>query len=194
MDDDLFVNAKDRIDQLLYGKEGVAAKRRQKELEHERELAAIRTQSHALIWTGTAEELTETIRRWYESGWLLAASLQDALQKAVVHFVDAAGKTIITPASVLPEQSTNPRFKSLDENYRIVELDGKQYDLTRYESTILRLLHKAHINKRGSVAIDDILSALRVSSGKMSNWFRGKNKPLRKIILHTGRQHYRLDL
>jgi len=86
------------------------------------------------------------------------------------------------------------RFRPLDENYRIVELDGRQYDLTSYESTIIRTLHKAHVEKRGSVAIDDILRALRVSSGKMSNWFRGKNKPLKKIILHTGRQHYRLDL
>jgi phage antirepressor YoqD-like protein len=75
----------------------------------------------------------------------------------------------------------------------VVELDGQSYDLTPYESKILRLLHKAHLEKRGSVGIGEICAALEIKSGKMSDWFR-KTKPLKKIILHTGRQHYRLDL
>jgi hypothetical protein len=90
-------NARDEILEMLYGKEGVRAREREQELEHARQVAAIHAQSRALIWTGTAEELTETIRRWYESGWLLAESPQDAFQKAAIHFVDTAGKPIIKP-------------------------------------------------------------------------------------------------
>lgn len=82
---------------MLIGKEGVAEEERQRQIEHERELARIRTESHAIVWTGTVEELTETIRRWYESGWLLADSYQDALQKAAIHFLGTDGKPIIKP-------------------------------------------------------------------------------------------------
>ena len=78
--------------------------REQEQLEHERKLAAIRTQSHALTWTGTVEELTDTIKRWYESGWLMAESLQDALQRASIHFAGLDGKPIITPTSGEPSQ------------------------------------------------------------------------------------------
>jgi hypothetical protein len=166
--------------------------REQGELDHARELAAIRTQSHALTWTGSPEELIETIKRWFESGFLVAESIQDALQKAAIHFAKPDGTPVLKPVSIAPQ--TVARFRALDKDYRIVELDGRQYELTTYESAIMRTLHKAHVEKRGSVAINDILRALRVSSGKMSNWFRGKNKPLKEIILHTGRQHYRLDL
>jgi hypothetical protein len=97
-DDDPFRNAVD-IHDLVYSKAELRAMRRQEELEHERQLAAIRTQRHALIWTGTAEELTETIRRCYESGSLRAESLQDALQEAAVHFVGPDGKPIAKPIS-----------------------------------------------------------------------------------------------
>ena len=97
---------KDALEEQMYGKEGVAQRRRAAELEHERELAKIRRESHALIWAGTAEELLETIRRWYESGWLIAESLQDALQKAAIHFVDTNGKPIIKPAGAGAVQTT----------------------------------------------------------------------------------------
>jgi hypothetical protein len=81
-----------------------AGQREQEQLEHERKLAAIRAQSHALTWTGTAEELTETIKRWYESGWLTAESLQDALQKASIHFAKPDGRPILKPPSLEPSQ------------------------------------------------------------------------------------------
>jgi hypothetical protein len=82
---DPFRNTKDILEEMLLGQGGVLAKRGQEQLDLERKLAAIRAQSHALTWTGTTEELTETITRWYESGWLTAESLQDALQKASIH-------------------------------------------------------------------------------------------------------------
>jgi hypothetical protein len=91
------------------------------------------------------------------------------------------------------ELQSSERFKPLDENYQVVELDGRTYNLTPYESKILRLLHKAYLDKRGDVGIGEIQATLEIKSGKMSDWFR-KKKFLKKIILHTGRQHYRLNL
>jgi len=71
-------------------------------LELEEQIAAIHARSHALVWTGTPEELSGTISRWYESGFLVAESLQDALQKAAIHFVKTDGTTVIKPPSAKP--------------------------------------------------------------------------------------------
>jgi hypothetical protein len=95
-------------DFIVLAKQG---QREQQELDHARELATIRAQSHALTWTGTPEELIETITRWYESGWVLAESLQDALQKAAIHFVDTAGKPIIKPTGVHTAPHATPKPK-----------------------------------------------------------------------------------
>ncbi len=97
-----------------------AGQREQERLEHERKLAAIRTQSHALTWTGTAEELTETIKRWYESGWLMAESLQDALQKASIHFAKPDGTPVLKPAS--PESSQPQPKKALSRREFVAPL------------------------------------------------------------------------
>jgi hypothetical protein len=166
---------------------------RQDDLELERQKKEIRELSYALVWMGTADELTATITRWFESGWIVAPSLSDALQMASFHFADPNGNPVILPA-VLASPSHTSRFSPMDEHYQVVEFEGKPYDLTPYESIIIRALHKAHIEKRGSLGIAEICKALGVPGGKMSDWFRGDNKPLKSLILHTGRQHYRLDL
>src|ERR1700739_2519123 len=110
-----FFSIKDALEEQMNGKEGVAQRRRAAELEHERELVKIRRESHALVWTGTAEELISTIRRWYESGFLRADTLQDALQKAAVHFVDANGKPIITPSSMTPASQNIAQLKASND-------------------------------------------------------------------------------
>jgi hypothetical protein len=102
-------NPHDTIREMLIGKEGVAKEERERQIEHERELARIRTESHALVWTGTTEELTDTIRRWYESDFLIAESLQDALQKAAIHFVGTDGKPIIKPISENTAATPKPK-------------------------------------------------------------------------------------
>lgn len=99
-----------------------------------------------------------------------------------------------TSAGAEAKSQVAQRFSPMDENYQVVEFDGRPYNLTPYESTIIRVLHKAHLERRGSLGIAEICKALGVPSGKMSDWFRGNNKPLKRLILHTGRQHYRLDL
>lgn len=96
-----------------------------------------------------------------------------------------------------PEPQMPSRFKPLDENFQIIEFDGRQYELTPTQSSVVRVLHIAHTGKRGSsVGIKEIQKALGVHSGRMSQWFRGKNKSLYgKLIVQTaGRYHYRLDL
>jgi lambda repressor-like predicted transcriptional regulator len=85
------------------------------ELRHARELASIRTQSHALKWSGTDEELTATITKWYEAGWIEADSLPDALRRASSHFVTPGGTPVITLLATMPQSnpgeppSSNPR-------------------------------------------------------------------------------------
>jgi hypothetical protein len=107
--------------------EPILAKRGQREqeqIEHEEKLAAIRARSHALIWTGTAEELTETIKRWYKSGWLMAESLQDALQKAAIHFAKPDGTPVLKPASPEPSQ-TQPKKALSRREFVAPLLDAK---------------------------------------------------------------------
>jgi hypothetical protein len=70
---------------------------REQELEHERRLARIRTESHALVWTGTTEELTDTIKRWFQAGWMQAENLEDALRKVALHFRQPDGTSVIKP-------------------------------------------------------------------------------------------------
>jgi hypothetical protein len=170
--------------------------RRQRELEHEQKLADIRTQSRALIWAGTEEELVEEITKCYRAGLLRADDLPDALQKAAIHFVRPDGKPIIKPANILPPE-TSSRFRPMDERYQSIEFDGRQYELTPTQAIIVRILHKAHLEKRARVGVHEIYKALSVNSGKMSGWFRDKkNKSLygKLIVQSAGRHHYRLDL
>jgi lambda repressor-like predicted transcriptional regulator len=72
---------------------------RRSEIDHERELAAIRAESRALIWTGTQEEFVEAILKWYEAGCIQALDSTDALIKAAAHFVRPDGTAIVRPKS-----------------------------------------------------------------------------------------------
>jgi hypothetical protein len=168
---------------------------REREITHETKLAEIRARSYALIWTGPKEELVEAVTTFYNAGWIQAVDLTDALRKAAFHFVGPDGKSVIEIPLIL-EPGTTPRFRPLDENYQTVEFDGKQYSLTPTQSTVLRVLHKALIDKRASVGLKELQKALGTNTGKMSHWFRGRNKPLYgKLIIKTAsRDHYRLDL
>ena len=99
-------------EELIYGPGGRRGAERRAEIAHERELSAIRMNSRALIWAGPVDELTRAITRWYESGWIVAESLQEALQKASSHFVGPNGMPIIAPAQGKPELRENAVFPS----------------------------------------------------------------------------------
>jgi len=81
---------------------------RQSEVSHERELAAIRAEARALVWTGTQEEFVRSILNWYESGCVLASDPMDALLKAAKHFVRPDGTAMVKPQTasraLLPAQ------------------------------------------------------------------------------------------
>jgi lambda repressor-like predicted transcriptional regulator len=70
---------------------------RSSELYHERQLAAIRAEARALVWTGTQEEFVEAVLKLYESGCILASDPTDALMKAALHFVRQDGTAIVRP-------------------------------------------------------------------------------------------------
>ncbi len=87
---------------------------REGEKDHERALALIRAQSHALVWRGTEEELSGAIIRWFELGLLEAESRNEALRKAAIHFVRPDGSPAISPLRPAPAVAT-PEGLSNDE-------------------------------------------------------------------------------
>lgn len=95
----------------------------------------------------------------------------------------------------LAESHIPERFRPLDEKYQVIEFDGRQFDLTKTQATVLKLLHTAQKAHRSSVGITEIWKVLGTNSGKMSQWFRGKNHALYDtlIIQTSSRNHYRLD-
>jgi hypothetical protein len=95
---------KEQLEDEIHGKRFMRELEREAEVEHERLLAAIRAQPHTLTWKGTAEELRATITGLYVSGQIEAVSLEDALQRAALHFVIPA--TLSTPASSGPLKSS----------------------------------------------------------------------------------------
>ena len=103
-----------------------------------------------------------------------------------------------TPAGTVPNLEESVRFRTLDKYYQVIVFDNREYELKPIQSTVIRVLHKAYLEKRGSVGIKEIQTALGINSGKMSGWFRDKkNKYLygTLIVQKTGsRNHYRLDL
>jgi hypothetical protein len=130
----------------------------------------------------TASQMRETVDR------TLNQAVQDHLA------FDAHSQPTETARSQVAQPIT--RFRPLDQTYQIIEFDRREYELTPTQSTIIRVLHRAHVEKRGSVGIKEIQKALGVNSGKISQWFRGKNKSLygKLIVQSAGRYHYRLDL
>lgn len=130
---------------------------RQSELEHERRIALIRFQSHAFQWTGTEQELIETITRWYAAGWLLADSLEAALQRASYHFLRPDG------SAVLISHSERAKVQPRSETTR--------------EAVISKLLAE-----RGW-SIFDWANEAGVAHATAIDYFRGKTKPYRSTRL-----------
>ena len=103
---------------------------RQDELDLERQKAEIRAQSHALVWKGSPAELVSTITRWYKSGWIEAESVQDALERASIHFVDPQGNAVTHPpilAVQLP--SLDPSASNPREAFILPLLDNKGWSI-----------------------------------------------------------------
>jgi hypothetical protein len=169
---------------------------RRAELEHQRQVALIRLQSHALTWTGTQEELVTTVTKWYEAGWLVSPTLHDALQLAAYHFLRPDGSAVILPQGATAPPRSSKRFKPLEVGCRVIEFNGRQYSLTSIQASVVSCLLKAHQEKRSSVAVEEIYKSMQVNSGKMSQWFRGKNESLygQLIVQTSSRKHYRLDI
>jgi hypothetical protein len=191
---DTFRNPKDILEEMLLGQGGVLAKRGQEQLDLERKLAAIRAQSHALTWTGTTEELTETITRWYESGWLTAESLQDALQKASIHFAKPDGTPAIKPASTGVAQD-NAAIFSPSPTYQNLTFRDKEYDLTghKYAADIVRVLHQSSAKGIPGLTIAQIRKEAKLPhNGTMYDWFRATG--LWKTLVVKSRDLYRLDI
>jgi hypothetical protein len=136
---------------------------RERELEHERQLAAIRAQSHALVWTGTTEELIATITKWYQSGMMVAESLQDALQKASTHFVRPDGTLVIAPvvrASLALEAISPSEAKATIE----AEIRRREGLLAAYKSAMGNPSNK-RIYEAGNSG---------VHKPEFYNWIKGK--------------------
>jgi lambda repressor-like predicted transcriptional regulator len=127
---------------------------RRSELDHERRKAEIRAESYALIWKGSPEELTATITRWFESGYIDAYDLDDALHKASIHFVRHDG----SPALLF--RASDPKLTP--------EIQGETNSRRAF---VLPLLEK-----RGW-SILDWANEAGISHGTTQDYLAGKTKP-----------------
>jgi hypothetical protein len=95
---------------------------RRQELDHEQQIAEVRARSRALVWRGTETELVETISKWYESGSLVAADLQDALRLASLHFVRDNGTPVLRPHDIpaIADQA-EPSVQQSQSNKELIE-------------------------------------------------------------------------
>jgi hypothetical protein len=90
--------------------------------------------------------------------WILRLELAHEFWKEGIRLLSAES---LIPASVAPHSHAPSRLKPMDENYQIIEFGGRQYELTSTQSTVIRVLHKAHIEKKGSAGIKEIQKAFR---------------------------------
>jgi lambda repressor-like predicted transcriptional regulator len=99
---------------------------RQNELDHARRLAAIRAQSHALVWAGSQAELVALVSGWYQSGLIVAASVEDALDKAAIHFVKPDGTLVLRfPAPAQQATSADPQAQNHRQAFVLPLLEKK---------------------------------------------------------------------
>jgi len=133
------LNPKERLFEMLH-----RDRERRGELDLERQKAEIRAQSHALVWKGPPAELVSTITRWYKSGWIEAESIQDALERASIHFVDSQGNAVTHPpiaAIQLPpadSSASNPR-----EAFVLPLLDNKGWSILEWANEARVAYHTA---------------------------------------------------
>ncbi len=99
---------------------------RRNELDHARQLAEIRVQSNALVWTGTQAELVALISGWYQSGLIVAASVEDALDKAAIHFAKPDGTLVLrSPAAMQQATTTAPPAQNPRQAFVLPLLEKK---------------------------------------------------------------------
>lgn len=168
---------------------------RSEELEHERKLAAIRTESHALVWTGTADELTATITKWYESSRIIAPSLLEALQSVSIHFIKPDGTPVLRPLSPAATPDDTAIF-SPSPTYQQIIFRGKEFDLTQYRHAprILKVLHESINHGDTGMTTKQIREKAKLPhNGKMYDWFRGTGL-WKHLVISIGKDLYRLDI
>jgi hypothetical protein len=168
---------------------------RQDELDLERQKAEIRAQSYALVWTGTAEELTGNIKRWFESGCIVAESLEDALQIASIHFRRPDGMPVIGPLVSMNKQEYSTVF-SPSPTYQKIIFRGKEYDLSGHTHAphILKVLHESlNSGELGMTTLQIRAKAKLPHNGKMYDWFKSTGL-WKNLVVRVGKDQYRLDI
>ena len=171
------------------------SRKKQDKLEVARLKAEIRAQSHALVWTGTHEELTATIKRWFESGWIVAESLQNALQLASIHFRRPDGMPVILPFAPSSEQDYSAVF-SPSATYQRIVFRGEEHDLTqhRYAPGIVKVLHESLKKGERGLTVKQIRERAELPhNGSMYDWFRGTGL-WKTLVVTVSRDLYRLDV
>jgi len=160
---------------------------RESELEHERRLAAVRAQSHALVWTGTPDDLIAIITEWYQSGRIVAESLQDALQKAAIHFLSPDGTPVILPSLKSSATPGSPSSKASEgRKTGTCELPKKQ-DISRYLD-IASLTDKqyqcASLKWEYSLSVSEIARQLHISRKTVGQHIEYAQRKMRSAGLY----------
>jgi DNA-binding CsgD family transcriptional regulator len=171
----------------ISGKSFLRRQQQKEELEHERQLAAIRTQSHALVWTGTPDDLMAIITQWYRSGRIVAESLQDALQKASIHFLSPDGTLIILPSVKPSTTPESPSSKASEGRKTGGSERPKKQDLSRYLD-IAGLTDKqyqcASLRWEYSLSVSEIARKLRISRATVSQHIAYAQRKMRSSGLY----------
>jgi hypothetical protein len=116
-------------------------------------------------WTKIAVE--HAVREVFRVGW--NDPQFDVLCHRLHEFVDEAA--IVFKLGDPPRRET-PIFTA-SEDYCSISYKGVSYTLTRKQSTIIKLLHKAHCNGTPALRKDYLLSAIESETGRVRDSFKG---------------------
>lgn len=108
---------------------------------------------------------------------------------------DEANETAI--ASPSPSTPANPPSSTSfahSDDYRSINFNGKPYDLTRNQATIVRILHEAYQRGTPTIGRAELLAAVESETSRVRSFFR--NSPLWKTLVAQGSRQgtYRLNL
>jgi hypothetical protein len=123
----------------------------------------------------------------------VAESVQDALQKASIHFVKPDGTSAIKFAA--PSLNEGDVF-SPSPTYQKLTFRGVEYDLTqfRYAPRIVKALHESIKKGEHGLTTKQIRkSAGLPNNGRMYDWFR-RTGLWKNLVIAVGPDLYRLDI
>ncbi|HEY6352293.1 MAG TPA: hypothetical protein VI636_23085 [Candidatus Angelobacter sp.] len=137
--------------------------------------------------------MIDSIKGFYEKGWIQADDLADALREASLHFIKPDGTPITSSPAI---QQASKAIFSASPTYRKVTFRSKEYDLTpyRYAPKIVKALHESIQRGEQGMTVRQIREKAKLTNnGTMCDWFRGTGL-WKTLVVVIGRDLYSLDI